>query len=399
MMAALKPKLSRRSSPGTIAPETTARRRSARGKSATERVGFTLPGWNSTSRRLAVGCFIATIGAAGNPGRVEAYRFYSLRDANPILSAAEASRWDIADFPLRFHLQDNIPDYLEEGQWRGIVEDGLAEWTAIRTADIRLSLEPDLVEGDGADSGDERLTIGWVSSEGETWSGRAHPVFRVSTHQLVHCDITMNADRFREWLDDGLDPDVVYDLVRDTVVHEVGHCLGLRHTEPHPIPGWLEVIEDPPPIPAGFLPETVMSYGFGTRAAVTEDEATAVSLLYPATGFNAARGAVSGRLVRDSAPVPFAYVQAVYLGSRPRMGPGAFADQEGYFHLQGLEAGPTLLWVHPILIHYSNAHGSLLTMAFECGGLDVLDQWQWVSVRLGETVGVPDLVLAAGRLP
>ena len=80
------------------------------------------------------------------------------------------------------------------------------------------------------------------------------------------------------------------------------------------------------------------------------------------------------------------------------MGPGGFADEEGYFHLEGLEPGTVLLWMHPILIHYSNAHGDLLAMAFEGGGLDVLDQWQWVRVARGETVGIPDIELEGGRL-
>ena len=349
--------------------------------------------------RLALSATVL-LGAVDS-GEVEAYRFYPVGDADPIATAAEAVRWDTQDFPLRFHLQDNIPDYLEEPEWRDMARDGLREWSAIPTADIRLSLEPGAVEGDGADGGDGNFTIGWISFEdgAGSFSGRAYKWSWVATGRYAHCDIEMNADRFREWLDEGIEPEWVTSQMRDTLVHEVGHCLGLDHTEPHPIPGWGVYWEEPAPIPPGFLPETVMSYGFGSVAEVTDDEETAVSLLYPQAGFAASRGAVSGRLVGDAGVVPFAYVQAVYPGWSPRMGPGAFADEAGYFHLEGLRPGTVLLWVHPILVHGSNAHGKLLAMAFEGGGLDVLDQWQWVQVTRGETVGAPDILLAAGRLP
>lgn len=353
-----------------------------------------------TSHR-ALPALTATLLMVGGPGGLEAYRFYGPAGGGAIVTAAEARRWHSADFPLRFHLQDNIPDFLDEPRWRDFVRDGLREWSALGTADIPISITPDLVEGDGADGNDGRLTIGWVpfEDEADTVSGRARWWSRVSTNRIVHCDIEMNAARFRGWLDEGVEREWVERAIRNTLVHEVGHCLGLAHTEPHPIPGWLTYLDKPPPIPPGFLPETVMSYGFGRDAAVTEDERTAVSLLYPASGFAASRGAVAGRLIGESGGAPFAYVQAVYLGYSPRMGPGAFADGEGYFHLEGLEPGTVLLWVHPILIHYSNGHGELLVMAAEGGGLDVLDQWHWVGVTAGQTVGVPDLVLAAGRLP
>ena len=356
---------------------------------------LTLPGRNIVVRRVALAACATILLTAGSAGRGEAYRFYSLGGSDAIGTAADAFRWDAADFPLRFHLQDNIPDFFDEDRWRNVVRDSLDEWSGILTADIRLSLEPGFAEGDGVGREDGVLTVGWVSLDEDQSAvgGRASLWMRTSTGRIEHCDIQMNAAPYGERLAEGGDIDKETARIRNNVVHEVGHCLGLRHTEPHPIPGWLSSDR----IPAGFRPETTMSYSFGRVAETSEDEKVAVSLLYPAAGFASLRGAVSGRVAGARGTLPFVYVQAVYPGVRPRMGPGAFADEDGYFHLEGLEPGTVVLWAHPILIHYSNAHGNLLAMAFEGGGLDVVDQWQWVRVAGGETVGVPDITLAVGR--
>ena len=147
-------------------------------------------------------------------------------------------------------------------------------------------------------------------------------------------------------------------------------------------------------------PATKIESSYTSPTELSEDDVVGVSLLYPTAGFTGSRGAVTGHLAKDAAHVPFAYVQAVYPGSRPRLGPGAFADVNGYFHLEGLHPGSVLLWVHPILVHQGAvAHDPLLDLARDQDALDLLDQWQWARIERGKVVGLPFFSLAPGRSP
>ena len=93
---------------------------------------------------------------------------------------------------MGYTLQDNVPDYLRGG----VAGLGLREWSRIRTADIRLSLEPGFVEGDGRDRQDELAR--WISFEDASFSGRTPLWTTISTGRIVHCDIEMNAVSVRD---------------------------------------------------------------------------------------------------------------------------------------------------------------------------------------------------------
>ena len=310
--------------------------------------------------------------------------------------SAEALRWQESDFPLRFRMleNDNLPPDVEltQERWSAIVERSFDHWTDIPTARIEIILEEEGVAIPEANQDDGINTIGFSSYEGfvDHW-GTAFAAWRWDGGELVGCDIEVNPDFVKNW-----SPQDPYRLLEVVAVHEMGHCLGLAHTEPHPMPLWtsLPVSADP-----SFFPDPVMSYSNSYGLDLPEDDTVPVSLLYPAPGFQESRGAVRGTVLLPDRPAAFAYVQGLRPGASggtTRPGPGTFADENGEFHLEGLSPGHWMLWVHPILITRRNAHG-MTQLADEAGASDFLDQLRWVRVEAGAVLEDVEIIVHPGR--
>lgn len=336
------------------------------------------------------GALLAVLAAAGV---ADGYRLRSLERTIP--SSEDALRWRETDFPLRFRMleNDNLPTDFEitRENWTRIVRRSFEKWTEIPTARIALVLEDTTAAQGEASASDGVNTIGFSSYEGfrDTWI-TAFAAWRLDGGELTGCDIEVNPDFVKNWAPQ--DPERLIEIV---AVHEMGHCLGLGHTEPHPMPLWtdLPVTRDP-----AFLPDPVMSYSNSYGLALPEDDTVAVSLLYPVPGFIGARGSVRGTVRLDGGSAPFAYVQAVRPGggeARVGPGPGAFADRNGEFLLEGLSPGDWMLWVHPILVTRRNAHGSMLWIAESWRALEFADRLRWVRVEAGATAD--EIVIAVER--
>ena len=322
---------------------------------------------------------------------------YKLRANAWVPTSENAIRWQESDFPLRFRMleNDNLPPNLgitQEG-WADLVERSLAHWIRIPTARIGIVLDEEGVPLSQADADDGMNTIGFTADEFFVghWA-TAFAAWRTDAGQLVGCDIEVNPDFVKNWA-----PQDAERLLEIIITHEMGHCLGLGHTEPHPMPLWTDrpVRADP-----SFLPDPVMSYSNSYGLDRPEDDTVPVSLLYPAPGFIESRGSIRGSGLVAGNPAAFAYVQAVRPGEwgKPAQpGPGVFVNEEGEFFLEGMSPGDWMLWVHPILVTRRNAHGSRLNMAAEAGALEFRDQWRWVRVEAGETLEDVEITVQPGR--
>ena len=358
-------------------------------------------------RLCRTGILLAIVAAALLATPADGYRFFARHGGLlRIASVAGAIRWEASAFPLRFRLLENgnLPDLpgVDAALWRESVERGLRAWNEIETADLELLLDAETVADDQGLTGDGINTIGFSSLDRVGGGPFATADVQYTGGRVTGCDVHFSPSYLDGWSMDTSDSltQLADHLVR-TVMHEVGHCLGLAHSAMNPT--WLarpEVVDQPP----GTFPESVtslqphprMSYGTIRTVVLEPDDAVGASLLYPAPGFLDSRGALTGRVVLASGePAPFVYVQSVaYADDGALFGPGVFTDHWGQFLLEGLEPGFRHLWIRPL--HQVLAH-SFIGEAVAAGSLEVQHEQRWLEIRAGEIVRAPDITVQPAR--
>jgi hypothetical protein len=112
-----------------------------------------------------------------------------------------------------------------------------------------------------------------------------------------------------------------------SLVHEIGHGLGLQHTL------------------ASSVMSTEITRGTTKAAPLGADDRAGISLLYPAPTFAGQFGSISGRVTRDGQGVGLASVVAI-----PAEGEAvsALTNPDGSYRILGVPPGTYQVYVHPL---------------------------------------------------
>ena len=241
-----------------------------------------------------------------------------------------------------------------------LVEAALSAWSGVETADISWRLEGVRDPPRESRFGDSRNTVYL-----DTWSeisGAVHWWVRddaSSRWRITECDVGLP---WRWWLDqklerrDDLDAERLTDQTNRFLTEELGHCLGLRHSEPFPASQRVRqstTREEDGSDDAVWRRTAVWAPWpamVGGRPPLALDDRVGASLARPRSGWRTSVGSVAGRLDLEGEPVRYAYVWAVRrLPSGEMRDPvGAFSNGRGEFLIEGLESGQYVLWAKPI---------------------------------------------------
>ena len=329
---------------------------------------------------------LATFGVGG----AHAYRFYSERrygGGSLLPTSGPALRWD----PDVWGPRETLPWVLVHSEALDamfsdvteakafIEEEALETWSNIPTADIRWKIDRIASEDEDLDS----RTTNSVRLGSSSFAGTA--AIRTENDLIVGCRIVIwdgETDRRR---------------VRSTLVHEFGHCLGLRHAGLYVNRTWSPDFDAYLDLPPYWREQPIMSYGARPETLeFTTDDQTGASLLRPRGDWIQDTGTLWGRVfVDDGDRAKHVHILVTRRDEDGNMveSVGRFTNRHGDFAIGGLDPGHYVVLVRPIV--HRVAQQSLLAFAT----MDIRDSLRAMPVRVeaGARTGPIFLTVRRGK--
>ena len=312
-------------------------------------------------RRLGLAAvLLVAFGLGSDRNEAEAYRLYDNGALDYIVGSDQAIRWsreawgpgstlvweieDGPDWALLSGLVDSAQD-LEP-----FVEEALALWAAVPTADISWRLRGIEERSEESRFGDSRNSV-FFDPESRIEGAAAWWIRNRSRGgwETAECDIGIPPLHDWEWVE--LDADGVKVWMGSFLARQLGHCLGLGRAAEFAASRRLRVSSAGEDFSwrrtAPWSPTPAMRWS--QPVSLAPDDRVGASLLRPRAGWVETTGSLSGVLESDGESVAYAHVWALRRSAAGMRDPiGAFANAEGEFRIEGLAPGDYALWAHPI---------------------------------------------------
>ena len=334
---------------------------------------------------------VAFLGALLGSSPGWGYRFYrSFDDDSRAPRSDEARRWSEGVWgpgdTLVWHVLDSPlwqPHFSGVEELLPPVEESLATWARVSSADVRWRVDGTLpgeqVRGDGRNTVSVEETEDFAG-QARRWSRRQ----RGGPWETEECDVVLSTDYVERLAGTN-------DNRLSTLLHEFGHCLGLRHAATTPTIRWDWSWTDS----SVWQKDPQMSYGRDIDSALAEDEVIGASLLRPVSGWQRSWGSISGSVTLAGQPARFVSVDILRNeAGRARPAVQVFTNEDGGFLVEGLAPAEYVVWIHQMFRH--DAHTALLSAGAVTDARDLLLPRRY-RVRAGQETPAGEFTLLRGR--
>jgi Matrixin len=293
------------------------------------------------TRLKTLALLAGSLAAAATPAAAYYHFVHYLNSAPPYAVAFE--RFDLTALPdktVTFFVSDSGPtSYTQNDSFPSVLEqirNATQVWNSVASSDLRVAFGGLQVVGtpQSVPTGEvvfEELPPGLLAYAGPestaTLTATANGIqFVPITLSVIHLNIDMTQQPGPEYTDSYTGPSYSETFFM-TLVHEIGHAIGLQHTY------------------TSATMSTAVSRATNRSRPLDADDIAGVSLLYPAGGFPASYGSISGHVTMGGQGVHMASVVAILPNGSAV---GSLTNPDGSYEIDGLPPGNYWVYVHPL---------------------------------------------------